>query len=226
MNFRALCKSHILLGVYLVATPVFAQSTSAPVGDEGQLNTIEEPIDTQVETGDDLVPDVAIEPVVTTRQRPAAHQPTGFIQNNTDKLLAILALLFLWLLTRKENQRIEESVRPARKAPVTAEELGRAVYAVARSADLTGFRTLHVDGREAGAALGVDAATQYLQNRTQDKLARDITELSDNIPLGAQYKSCKIKDDRITITVITPIGELVEIDAGKAIQIGAVLRLV
>lgn len=228
MNIRKFCTIHVLLGLYLVSTPIFAQSPSEGIPEVDLQNTGEEYVvdqaDTEPETEDGTAQEAALEPVITSPQRPRNNAVS--VADHTDKYLGILGLLFLWLLTRKENERKEIRKRPERKAPVTAEELGRALYTVARSGDLTGFRTLHIDGKEAGEALGIDAATQYLRNRTQEKLTQDITKLSDKIPMGAQYKSCKIIGDKIIITLITSLGDLVEIDAGKATQVGAVLRLV
>tara|TARA_B110000037_G_C17025835_1_gene467331 strand:+ start:460 stop:1134 length:675 start_codon:yes stop_codon:yes gene_type:complete len=218
------CTIHVLLALSLVSTPVFAQSPSEGITEGDTQNTGEDYVLDQVETEDNTPREIAVETVITSPQRPRSNAVSR--TDNTDKYLGILGLLFLWLLTRKENERKEDRVRPERKAPVTADELGRAIYAVARSGDLTGFRTLHIDGKEAGDALGIDDATQYLRNRTQDKLTQDMAELSNRIPMGAQYKSCKIDGEKTIITLITSLGDLVEIDAGKAMQVGAILRLV
>ena len=226
MSLTSICNSHIILALYLIASPSFAQSTHETISNEGSQLATDEPAIEQLENPIDT--DQVAEPEIeqATPQRHQARQHTTTRRDNTNKYLGILGLLFLWLLTRKENSRKEQRSRPSRQAPVTAEELGRAIYSVARSSDLTGFRTLHIDGKEAGEALGVDAATQYLRNRTQAKLTQDIEELSNKLPIGAQYKSCKIEETKITITLITSTGDEIKIDAGNICRVGAVLRLV
>jgi hypothetical protein len=226
MNLKAFRNSHILIALWLIATPSVAQTTFETTLEEGEDTTgLEDNVEVQDNSTDTALNDET-EAELATPQRRQPRQPATIKRDNTDKYLGILGLLFLWLLTRKENERKEIRARPTRQAPLTAEELGRAIYSVARSADLTGFRTLHIDGKEAGEALGVDKATQYLRDRTQDKLAQDMSELSEKIPMGAQYKSCKINRDLITITLITSTGEEVRLEAGKVLQVGAILRLV
>jgi len=226
MNLTAFRNNHILLALWLIATPSVAQTTFETTSDEVENTTgLEQNIEEQ-DNSTDTALNGELDAEQATPQRRQQRQPATIKRDNTDKYLGILGLLFLWLLTRKENERKEVRGRPTRKAPLTVEELGRAIYSVARSSDLTGFRTLHIDGKEAGEALGVDEATQYLRDRTQAKLAQDMADLSENIPMGAQYKSCKIDGDQITITLINSTGEEVRVGAGKVLQVGAILRLV
>lgn len=137
-------------------------------------------------------------------------------------LLLVAALLAVWLLLRV---RRHERVRRERRSPRSLEELGRAVFEVARAADIEGYRDLFLAGAEAAVVMG-DQAEAYLTRRNQHALEERLITLGALIPDGAAYRGIEqTGPDRAAIIVAPQTGPRLLIDMGSIVRLGTVFRL-
>ena len=145
----------------------------------------------------------------------------------TREWLAIIGLLLLWLLTRSDHvAEARARARPERHDPVTPGELGRIVFSVARSGDLSAYRALFISGAEAGEAMGVEAAQKYLMQRTHQVLERAFKRLSGQLTGEVQYHSGSLDGETFSIHVVLEGGHNREVIVGDVVTVGAVYRIV
>ena len=138
----------------------------------------------------------------------------------------LLVLLLLLLLLSRVHRQESHAAPPARKSPVTPDELARAVFEIGRNRDMVGFRGLFLAGAEARKALGTSAQA-YLDARTKRVLFEALVLLNEAIPRDAHYGGVEVIDNqRYAMRAIAPDGTGVWIPFGKAVRVGAVYRLV
>ncbi len=148
-------------------------------------------------------------------------------RDNTSKFLGLVALLLLWLLTRKQQERQGLYAPPERHHPVSTEEFGRVIYAVVRASDLNGFRALYLNGSEASEVMGTERATTYLAERSRAYLSKSLSVIKNQMPIGAIYVGLKMDEDmNCTLVVNNPKGQAYEVSVGEVVMVGAVLRMV
>ena len=143
-------------------------------------------------------------------------------QENALLLIALLLTLWLWLLV---SRRQEESVRDLRKSPLTADELGRAVFACCLSKDLKGYRSLFLNAREAHDKLGA-VAEAFLEQRNLSLLQQAFAQVQSQISVGSVYLGV---DDQGKTTMVIRVrsvdGEERSVPVGSITVVGSVLRL-
>ena len=139
-------------------------------------------------------------------------------------LLLVAALLAVWLLVRV--RRIEEERRrPSRRAPMSADELARCVFEVARTADIDEYRGLFLAGAEAAAVFGEGAQT-YLARRTMEVLEESLVTIGALIPDGAFYVGVEPTGDGSYAMWVQPReGERFLVGIGTVAQVGSLYRL-
>jgi hypothetical protein len=136
--------------------------------------------------------------------------------------LLLVMLLLLWLLTRTHQV---ETRRPERRKPLTADELGRVIFEVARSADLEAFRHLYLSGGEAREVMG-EAAQAYLGRREHRWLEDEIVEIGARLGEDGAYAAARIgPESMVFVRVRTMDGQERECPAGHAVQVGQIWRL-
>ncbi len=142
-------------------------------------------------------------------------------------LLAVLVLLLLWLLSRRSStQTLTEQRRAARRAPVSPQELARAVFEVARDGNIEGYRGLFLNGGEASRVMGRDAAEQYLSQRSPKHLEDALINMAVQVPPNAVFVGVEEVGEgsfAMKLTVDARTTALVPI--GRAVQVGAIYRL-
>ena len=141
------------------------------------------------------------------------------------ELLAIVSLLILLLLTRKHN-REQEGHRPVRVAPLSPDELGRAIFGLIRSGDAQAYRALYLTGGEARELFGEAGVGVYLEGRTGPKLQDAFKRLVGQVPVGAQYQGCMVQEEICVLQVTGSDGQEVSLEVGRVALVGAVIRLV
>lgn|GEM_PF-2215944 len=217
----------------LIATQsvVFAQSEpdldsiDVETQDEQEL----EDADLDAEVDDEVDDEVDSETVATSKKSKEDNLLDEYLyeppRDYTRELLAILALLILWLLTRK-HYRVQEARRPKRAAPVTPEELGRIVFQLVRSSDVNAYRALYLNGGEARDIFGPEGVQTYLEDRDRRKLEGAFRVLAEQIPVGSQYESSQIQEEVCILTVVGSDGAEIQMPVGRVALVGAVIRLV
>ncbi|MSP56771.1 MAG: hypothetical protein EXR69_14390 [Myxococcales bacterium] len=145
------------------------------------------------------------------------------LPDQTTLQLLLVLLLLVWLLTRV---RTRVDLPPPRRTPVTADELGRALFEVVRNSDFVGYRGLFLAGSETRLVLGADADA-YLDRRTRELLATALARLQANMPEGSHYHGFLVGDEgqgmleaRMADGAIRPVA------VGIVARVGAVWRLV
>ncbi len=147
--------------------------------------------------------------------------------NNTGFLLVALMLAFL-LLSRVHRRESGSGVRPPppRRNPVTYEELARTVYQLAISCDLNGYRGLFLAGGEAAAVFGEQVGEAYLSNRNLEVLEESLVTIGAYLADNPRYHGVKLEaDDRLIMQVRRADDQLLEIELGTVVRVGAVVRL-
>jgi hypothetical protein len=125
----------------------------------------------------------------------------------------------LWLLTRT---RKTEAVRHERRKPLTEEELGRVLFEIARTADLTQFRHLYLSGGEAREIMGTGAAV-YLGQRGPAWLEEELVEIGARIGERSAFAGARIgPESMIFLRLRDMSGAEREIPGGHAIQVGRI----
>ena len=137
-------------------------------------------------------------------------------------LLLIALLLALWLLTR--TQRHQRALH-RRRMPTSADELGRVLFAIAKTSDLDAFRHLYLSGAEARDLLG-QAAVAYLQAREQSWLDEELLEISVRVGPLVRYEGARIAPDGTTLLQVSSDATgAYEVPVGRAVQVGRIWRL-
>ena len=144
-------------------------------------------------------------------------------QNNVLLSVALLLVLWLWLLISRRQQS-EQPIHLQRKMPLNPEELGRMVFAAALSNDLRLYRSLFLNALEAREKLG-DFSDQYLQKRDLQLLQKTFAQLKIRINQGTTYVSVD-SNQPTTLAIIVRRNDLeVSIPIGSITQVGTVIRL-
>jgi hypothetical protein len=148
--------------------------------------------------------------------------------NRTGFLLIALMLAFL-LLSRVHRRGTDASVRPPppRRNPITYEELARTVYQLAVSCDLEGYRGLFLAGGEAATVFGAEVADSYLSARTVEVLEESLVTIGAHLADNPRFHGVRLDtDDHLFLQVRRANDDLVEIELGTVVRVGAVVRLV
>jgi hypothetical protein len=135
--------------------------------------------------------------------------------------LLVALLLCFWLFTRV---RVEKARRPERRTPLSEDELGRVVFAVARAGDLEGYRGLFLLGSEVPAALG-KGADAYLASRSPRALEVGLGEIRARIPEGARFVAARVTGEDAAIEIGLPDGTRRVVPIGTAVRVGRAWRL-
>lgn len=136
--------------------------------------------------------------------------------------LAVVMLLLLWLLTRSREQRIAHQER---KKPMSEDELGRALFQVAREADLAAFRQLYLTGAEAQKVMG-QVADAYLAQRDGSWLVEELVEIGARIGERSSYVTARLgPESMLWMSVRAMDGTVLEVPAGRAVQVGLIWRI-
>jgi len=143
-------------------------------------------------------------------------------------MLAVLALLLMWLLTRRTSaqQTGTDRRRSERKAPVSPTELARAVFEVARDGNIDAYRGLFMNGGEANRILGLEGAERYLAMRTHKAMEDALVNMAVQVPPNAVFVGVEEVDEgtfAMKLTIDARTTALVPI--GKAVKVGAIFRL-
>ncbi len=142
-----------------------------------------------------------------------------------DNLLLLLALLLAmwWLVIRQHYE--EEKRRPQRPMPMTADELGRFVFQVARAQDFFTWRDLFLNGVEARERLG-EKGFEYLDARSREVLTQSLSQLARQLPSNSVYQGVKnLSEARYAIQVRSPTGVERTIPFGTVTQVGLIWRI-
>ena len=141
-------------------------------------------------------------------------------------LLGLVALLLLWLLTRRLTTVPAAPERPRRRIALNHAELGHLVFEIAQSHDLHGFRDLFLSGTEAAALLGEDEARTYLEQRSDALLRRALGRLSDACATGTVFVGVEpTPEGGLGIKIRGPSGGEQVVPVGTVTEVGAGLRL-
>ena len=137
-------------------------------------------------------------------------------------LLGVVMLLLLWLLTRSRENRVE---RHDRRKPLSEDELGRALFQIARDADLAAFRQLYLSGGEAQRVMD-QGAEAYLGGRDGRWLVEELVEIAARIGERTSYVSARIgPESMLWVKVRAMNGQVAEIPAGHVVQVGLIWRI-
>ncbi|MFZ5481229.1 MAG: hypothetical protein ACOZNI_31005 [Myxococcota bacterium] len=136
--------------------------------------------------------------------------------------LSVALLLCLWLLTRVRDD--PRGRRPARRTPLSEDELGRVVFEVARAADIDQYRGLFLMGAEVPAALGKEAEA-YLATRSPRALEESLVEIGASIPDDAHYVATHVMGDKAVIEVLLRDKQARLVEIGTAVRVGKAWRL-
>lgn len=206
----------------LVASPGARAQEDTGALEEVELTEEEEGLEGYAEE-----PEVAQAPKRRAKRKKARRSEATPADTNRRLLLGVVALLLLWLLARSPSARGEEAPRRRRRTPLSHEELGRAVFQVARAADFQGYRDLFINGPEAGRLLGVERAKAYLRQRSDDVLEDALAELAALLPPGAVYHAVKpVQGGMLGLETKGPTGTLAVIPVGTVTEVGGAQRLV
>lgn len=143
-------------------------------------------------------------------------------------MLAALALLLFWLLTKQNNsqQHTTAQRRADRKAPVSPQELARAVFEVARDGNIDAYRGLFLTGGEANRVLGLEAAEQYLARRTSKALEDALVNMAVQVPPNAVFVGVEeVGENSFAMKLNVDARTTALVPIGKAVQVGAIYRL-
>lgn len=136
--------------------------------------------------------------------------------------LAVVVLLLMWLLTRSREQRIEHHDR---KKPLTEDELGRALFQIARDADLAAFRQLYLTGAEAQRVMG-QGAEAYLSPRNGSWLVEELVEIAARIGDRTSFVTARLgPESMLWMSVRAMDGSVVEFPVGRVVQVGLFWRI-
>lgn len=205
------------------AEPAAVQDTADTGGaDDGTLVDEQELIDDFGRLGDPRFAALAAQKRETERKAADARRAKK-IKDQTAKAMAVVALLLLWLLTRKQNERTAARV-PKRHAPTTVDELAHLLFQAILDADLDTYRVLHMTGGEASRLLGQVDAERYLAQRTHKSLEDALVELAIRVPPGATLEGAVENQGRITLQVRFD-SRTENVAAGTVRQVGAIWRL-
>jgi hypothetical protein len=132
-----------------------------------------------------------------------------------------LITILLWLF----NTRAERG-GPPRRSPSSIEELGRAVFQVAISADLDGYRELFLAGGEARTIFGENAAS-YLERRALPVLEEALVTISALIPEGSRFIGAQSTGPETVAIRVIPPGqhEPILVGIGSVLRVGNVYRI-
>lgn len=133
-----------------------------------------------------------------------------------------LITILLWLF----NTREEEAAIASRRAPVSIDELGRAVFQVAIEADLDGYRELFLAGGEARELFGEEAET-YLERRTLTILEDALVTIGALIPEGSHFVGAESTGPLAVSIRVLPPGrtEPILVGIGSVMRIGGIYRI-
>ena len=136
-------------------------------------------------------------------------------------LVVLLLLFWLWLLV----QRRQEEERSFRKTPLSADELGRAVFIYCLSHDIRGYRSLYLTAKEAHDKLGT-VAEQYLEQRGVTVLEDAFNTLCESIQVGCIFKGIEPGESGLLILRVLPkAGELFTLTIGTMTMVDNAYRL-
>jgi len=147
--------------------------------------------------------------------------------NQTGFLLLALMLLFL-LLSRVHRRSHASAVRPPppRRNPVTYEELARTVYQIAMDCDLEAYRGLFLAGGEAAAVFGEQVGETYLSGRSLEVLEESLVTIGAHLADNPRFHGVRLDaDDHLIMQVRRGDDQLVEVELGSVVRVGAVVRL-
>jgi hypothetical protein len=132
-----------------------------------------------------------------------------------------LITILLWLF----NTRTERAA-PPRRSPASIEELGRAVFQVAITADLEGYRELFLAGGEARTAFG-EKAEGYLERRALPILEEALVTISALIPEGSRFLGAQSTGPETVAIRVIPPGqqEPILVGIGSVLRVGTVYRI-
>ena len=143
-------------------------------------------------------------------------------QENVFLLIALLLALWLWLLVSRREQ---EGKEVHRRTPLSPNELGRTAFAVARSNDLQGYRSLFLNAMEAREKLG-PVAEQYMEKRSVEVLRGAFGRLMASIPIGAIYVGINEEEkSRVVIVIRLQDQSQQSLSIGTVTWVGSALRL-
>ncbi len=142
-------------------------------------------------------------------------------------MLGVLALLLLWLLSRRTSaQTLTEQRRAERRAPVSPQELARAVFEVARDGSLEGYRGLFLNGGEAARVLGREGAERYLSQRSKKALEDALVNMAVQVPPNAVFMGVEsVSEDSFAMKLGVDAKTTALVPIGRAVQVGAIYRL-
>jgi len=143
-------------------------------------------------------------------------------------MLAALALLLFWLLTKQNSgqQHSTAQRRADRKAPVSPQELARAVFEVARDGNIDAYRGLFLTGGEANRVLGLEAAEQYLARRTSKALEDALVNMAVQVPPNAVFVGVEeVSEGSFAMKLNVDARTTALVPIGKAVKVGAIYRL-
>ena len=156
----------------------------------------------------------------TVVQRP----PRAEEKDYRGEALGVAALLGLLLLSRV-NRRKAVARRPQRHTPLSVEELGRAVFQAARSADLELFRGLFLTGGEASHLLGTEGAERWLTQRSQEALVESLAALAVYCGPGTTLFESRVSGELLVLLVREEKSGEREVPVATVRQIGQAYRL-
>ena len=133
-----------------------------------------------------------------------------------------LITILLWLF----NTRNERAAPNNRRSPASIEELGRAVFQVAISADLEGYRELFLAGGEARSVFG-EKAENYLERRALPVLEEALVTISALIPEGSRFVGAQETGPETVAIRVLPPGQMepILVGIGIVLQVGTVYRI-
>jgi len=143
-------------------------------------------------------------------------------------MLAVLALLLMWLLTRTSSrqQGISAQRRSERKAPVSPQELARAVFEVARDGNIDAYRGLFMTGGEANRILGLEGAERYLAMRTHKAMEDALVNMAVQVPPNAVFVGVEeVEEGSYAMKINVDARTTALVPIGKAVKVGAIFRL-
>ena len=105
-------------------------------------------------------------------------------QDNAFLIIAVLLLLWLWLLVHRRQE--EDKKIPQRPIALQVEDLGRKAFIAIRNNDIYLYRGLFINGGEAKSLLR-DLAKEYLDKRSAKVLKNSMQTLIAEVPNDATY---------------------------------------
>lgn len=161
----------------------------------------------------------------STHAGPGLVPSFGFFgQGNSTGLLLVAVLLCMLLLSRVHREERGRR-RPARKAPLSPEELGHFVFEAGRSANIELYRGLYLSGGEARSLMGEQAA-DYLDRRDPRVIEESLLSLGACLLNGSVFECVESKGEgEFSIRFRLPDGIRSHLDIGSAVKVGAIWRL-